>query len=534
MKSTSRIRTLGALCATLCWLMSLAACAGNHRNHRADTMSTGPALAEWLDDTLIPHLRQQFGQHPRFKGQPILLVRMQNDNVQPHIDELTDHIRTKIVDALVREPGLDLHWRPDTRMHKHHQSLADISCGDHRKVHYYIGIDCRLTRIDKQLEVRVRALNLAEHKWVSGFGRSWQGRPTAAQLAALKREHPDAYLRGLRPLPFADDQPDLLASYLARNLSCLLQQGDADDLLVHVEAPAVESPAFFKTTLKLVGKYLARFREVEVTDDPGRANVAVIVSIHAIHQNLYQVWIAAKDRRQKKYLPGAETEAYVLIGSPGQRLMTAAVQERAPAAAPSDPPAESPRPLISAFHLITAADPGGCATATPWQAGSRRLAADARLPTGSCLAVEIGLASPARVFLIAQDATGDLTRLFPSSCQDFQTLGPVLASGRRFRFPPLADAGRRVLELQGTPGMERIYAIAVTTPDLADRFEYELDRLQGLCATGHRFPEALSGPNRRPSHERVDRWQQYLRHLATRYPQKLEWREFRFWHDRSL
>ena len=70
------------------------------------------SLDKWLEDTLIPYLVQQFGEHPRFKGQPILLVRMHSDNVQPRIDELTDHIREKIIDSLVREPGLDLYWRP--------------------------------------------------------------------------------------------------------------------------------------------------------------------------------------------------------------------------------------------------------------------------------------------------------------------------------------------------------------------------------------------------------------------------------------
>ncbi len=534
MNRAGRIRALGALFVMICGLMSLTACAGDHLKRRADSNIADPPLAEWLDEDLIPYLVQQFSQHPRFKGQPILLVRMHNDDVQPHIDELTEHIRAKIVDALVKKPGLDLYWRPATRPHNHHQSLADISCGDYRKIHYYIGIDCRLTRLDQKLEVRVRALNLAERKWVAGFGRSWQGPPTAAQLAALKREHPDAYLRGLRPLPFTANQPDLMASYLARNLSCLFQQGDADDLLVHVEGPSAESPVFFKTTLKLVGKYLARFREVEVTDDPGRANVSVIATIHSIHQSLYQIWIAAMDRRQKKYLPGAETEAYVLIDPPEQRLMADSHQDQAPALAPVDRPAERPRSLISAFRLITSADPQACATAAPWQAGTRRLDTDERLPTGSCLAVEIRLARPARIYLLAQDATGELTRLFPSNCQDFQMLAPVLASGRRFRFPPLSDAGKRVLELQGTPGMERIYAIAVTTPDLADRFEYRLDQLQGLCAPGRSLPEELSARGRRSSYERVERWQQYLKHLAARYPENLEWREFRFWHDRSL
>ncbi len=534
MNRTSRIKRIKALFALLSGLMILSACAGHQANRRADSSHDAPSLATWLDETLIPYLVQQFGQHPRFRGQPILLVRMHNDDVQPQIDELTDHIRRKIIDALVKEPGLDLYWRPAGRPHKHHQRLADISCGDYRRINYYIGIDCRLTRFEQKLEVRVRALNLAEHKWVAGFGRSWQGQPTAAQLAALKRAHPDAYLRGLRPLPFSDDQPDLLASYLANNLSCLLQQGDADDLLVHVEDPAVESPAFFKTTLKLVGKYLARFREVEVTDDPGRANVSVVATIHFIHQNMYQIWVAARDRREKKYLPGAETEAYVLIATPEQPLMTEIRPARAPEFVPLDRPAERPRPLISTFNLITSADQEVCATDTPWQVGTRRVDSDERLPTGSCLAVEIRLALPAHIFLIGQDATGELTRMFPSRCPDFQTIKTILDSGRRFQFPPLSGSGRRVLELQGTPGMERIYAIAVTTKDLARRIEYQFDQLQGLCAPGRRFPEALSAHGRRPSDERVDRWQQYLKHLAAQYPQELQWREFRFWHDRSL
>lgn len=533
MNLTGRLRTIISLLVMFCGLVHLCACAGDHLNRRADRKSDGHALADWLDEALIPYLRQQLGHHPRFKGQPLLLVRMQNDDVQPHIDELTDHIRAKIVDALVAEPGLDLYWRPSTRPHQHHQRLSDITCGENRKINYYIGIDCRLTRLEQQLEVRVRALNLAEHKWVSGFGRTWQGPPTAAQLAALKRAHPDVYLRGLRPLPFSANQPDLLASYLAHNLSCLFLQGEADDLLVHVEAPSAASPAFFRTTLKLMGKYLARFREVAVTDDPERANVTVSAAIHSIHQNMYQIWVAAMDRRQNKYLPGAETEAYVLIKPPAQRPLTDIHQDPSPAFAPQVQPAERPRPLISSFDLIASADPKACATDTPWQAGFRRLHTGERLPTGSCLAVAIRLSLPAHIFLIAQDARGELTRLFPSRCQDFQTMTPILTSGRRFQFPPPLDAGKRVLELAGTPGMERIYAIAVTAPDLADRFRYQLGQLQGLCAPGRSFPKELSVRGRRQSYARVERWQQYLKHLATQHPAKLQWREFRFWHGRS-
>jgi hypothetical protein len=515
-------------------VLAFSACAGNQVERSMDSRANELSLDSWLEESLIPYLVEQFSQHPRFKGQPILLVSMHGDNVQSHIDELTDHIREKIIDSLVRARGPDLYWRPAIRPYKHHQRLADISCSNYRKIHYYIGIDCRLTKVAQNLYVRVRALNLAEHKWVSGFGRSWEGIPAPNQLAALKRAHPDEYLRGLRPLPFPNRQPDLLAVYLARNLSCLLQQGEANDLVVYVEDLSVNAPNFFQTTLKLVGKYLARFREVEVTDDPSRANVTVISAIHSIHENMYQIWVSARDRSGKKYLPGAETEAYVLVESHKKPTVAAIRTERSPESAPIVQQDKRPFALISSFDLITPDSQEVCATDTPWQAGSRRINSHEHLPTGGCLAVEMRLLSPAYIFLVGQDPTGDLTRMFPSSCPDFQTIDAFIEPGKRFQFPPLFDSRARVLELEGTPGMERVYAIAITTSDLATRFGYQLEELQGLCQPGRSFPETLSFAGGGPSHERIHLWQQYLKRLATRYPEKVQWREFRFWHGRPL
>ncbi|MGD8990680.1 MAG: DUF4384 domain-containing protein [Desulfobacterales bacterium] len=500
------------------------------RDPNADELS----LDKWLEDTLIPYLVEQFGQHPRFKRQPVLLVSMNGDNVQSHIDELTDYIREKIIDSLVSAPGPDLYWRPAIRPYKHHQRLADISCSNYRKIYYYIGIDCRLTNVAQDLYVRVRALNLAEHKWVSGFGRSWEGKPTSNQLAALKRSHPDEYLRGLRPLPFPDRQPDLLAVYLARNLSCLLRQGETDDLVVYVEDISVDAPSFFKTTLRLVGKYLARFREVEVTDDPGRANVTVISTIHSIHENMYQIWVSARDRSGKKYLPGVETEAYVLIESHKKPTVAAIRKEKSHETAPIVKQDERPFALISSFDLMTPDSQDVCATDNPWRAGSRRLKSHEHLFTGGCLAVEIRLSSPAYIFLVGQDPEGNLTRMFPSSCPDFQTIDAFIEPAKRFQFPPLFDRRARVLELEGTPGLESVYAIAITAPDLATQFGYQLNELKGLCQSGKSFPEMLLAGGGWQSHERTNRWQRYLKRLAAQYPEKVQWKEFRFWHDRPL
>jgi hypothetical protein len=514
----------------LCICMGLSACTRNDVARDIDPWPDAPSLDSWLEDTLIPYLVQQLGRHPRFKGQPVLLVRMQGDNVQPRIDDLTDQIRQKIMDALLKQPGLDLSWRPAIHPWRHHRSLEEVSCGDFRKIHYYVGIDCGLTRVERHLFVKIRALNLVEQKWVSGFGKSWQGVPTAAQRAALDRENPDDHLRGLRPLPFSDRQPDLLAAYLARNLSCLMRQGVEDDPVVYVENVAVNTPKVFRTTLELVAKYLARFREVEVTDDPTQANVTVVTEIHAIHQNLRQVWVAARHRQGAKYLPGAETEAYVLIDTQKQTAVAGTHPQN---------PAEPMRPLqqvssptlISSFGLLTPLNPSFCATDTPWIAGIRRVESREHLPSGSCLAVEISLSTAAYVFLVGQGADGVLTALFPSECPAFKKIGALLRPGELLQFPTLSDHGQGILMLDDSPGMERVYAIAITEQDLANRFASRLAEDLGLCRPAKNLVSMLPVGSPVSSAGRIQHWQEYLNHHSDRYPKMVQWRQILFWHD---
>ena len=116
---------------------------------------------------------------------------MQGENVLPNIDNLTEQIRDQITEALVKKSGLNLAWRPVIKSWQHHQSLQEVSCGDDRQIHYYIGIDTGLSNVNRKLYVKVKALNLNEKKWVSGFGKSWTGKPTRDQLDALDRKHPD-------------------------------------------------------------------------------------------------------------------------------------------------------------------------------------------------------------------------------------------------------------------------------------------------------------------------------------------------------
>ncbi len=510
--------------------LGLSACAGNPGSRQIDSDIAKTSLNIWLEKSLIPYLLQQFDQHARFKGQPVILVRMQDENVLPHIDDLTEQIRQKIFDALLKKPGLDLVWRPSIKPWRHHQSLEEISCGDYSKVRYYVGIDIGLSGENRALHVKVRALNLAAHTWVAGFGRDWQGQRTRKQMEALAREHPDEYLRGLRPLPFTDRQPDMLAAYLARNLSCLLRQGEADDLVVHVDTPVPGTPEMFKTTLELISRYLTRFREAAVTDDPNLANVTIVSAIHAIDQNLHQVWISARHRRGQKYLPGAETEAYVMINAQKNTLSETMNQAKTSGPLPPFQNLSTESDIIGSFDLLTPLNQRCGAAEKPWRSGIQRIYPHDPLPTGSCVAVELTIRTPAYAFLVGQDARGELTRIFPSNCQAPPKGAVRLQPGELFQFPSLSDPRAGALELAGLPGTERIYAIAVTTRALADAFGDRIQDFQSLCRPGTRLPSLLPANNFQHPAERIQHWQTYLDQLSQKYPGQLDWREFKLRH----
>ena len=84
MKAIGNMKVKLLLAVALCIYMGLSACSHNDMVRHKDPRSDLPSLDIWLDDTLIPYLVMQLGRHPRFKGQPVLLVRMQDDQITPY------------------------------------------------------------------------------------------------------------------------------------------------------------------------------------------------------------------------------------------------------------------------------------------------------------------------------------------------------------------------------------------------------------------------------------------------------------------
>ncbi len=425
----------------LATLLSGCVTAPTRSQHAADDLN------HWLEQVLNPYLAEQLGRHPKFKGEPFLLVAMKGDEVEPDIDRLRDEVRVRAFDHLINVPGVNAAWRPSVRPWRHHRTLAELLCNEADSIRYYIGIESH-QGMDGDTRIAVRALDVKEGRWVSGFGKQWRGKLSTAQAKARTQRQPDEYLRGLRPLPFDGTQVDLTAAYLARNLSCLLQKRSLQQIVIHLENSAGQ-PAFFDTALELAGNYLSRFREVRITDDPTLANVTLKGEVHHLHGERYQVWLAATLKSTGERLAGTDTTAYVNL--PSQQVALQPI-------VPEPPVVPASMGLIDAFTLMAPVSPTLCRSRHPWAMGARQLQEGEEMAAGDCLGVELQMAEDAWVFLLHQDSLGEMTRLLPESCDinrsDLESAGVLLA------YPQLTAGQHAVLELEGEAGQEQFIAIA--------------------------------------------------------------------------
>ena len=303
-----------AALAVLLGASLLVACAAGGGQSKA-----GSGLETWLEQDVYLHLLDQFDR-PRLKGQPFIIVAMEGDDTLAEIDELRAWVRDKLRDEFMQTPGIKLVWRPTVKPWRHPRSLDALPCtaAAGGEINVQIGIDAGIDSLSGDLKVSIVAFDLKTLSPVTGFSpQPYRGRPSQQERELLKVSKTDEYLRGLRPLPFEGNQGDLLASYLAQNLSCLLArlpQARQGRLRLYAPQPQGAIPPVFANTFNAIDNYLGQFREVTITDNPLDADVHLQSEILLVdrQQGLYQVWVDVK-RTDDSRLGGSQTEAYVRL-----------------------------------------------------------------------------------------------------------------------------------------------------------------------------------------------------------------------------
>ena len=524
-------------------------------------------LDRWVDDELVPYTVKELSSHPKFKGQPFLIVSMRGDTADASIDELTRDIRRRMVDALLTTPGVELTWPAAYRPWQHFGEMADIPCGEFHPERYYIGLDVQLSPLDATLQVSVRALDLVKNSWVAGFHHSWRGHPTETQLDALSRRRPDENLRGLRASPFEDTELDLMAAYLAHNLRCRLRHiTGAEETVIHAEQGKLGGHPFVRRTVGLMTNYLSRLREARITDDPAQATVSLAGEIHLIHDDLYQVWVGVRDARNGRYLPGSETEAYIRLdlaaasgqdSAPATPLRLGSETRTLPRSAKAQDVATSSkgawmkelgrrtqpatrlfgmtpvtgmsrRPAassvdafssIGSFRLVTPGRRTGCKADWKSARDTRVVLLNEQLTEDACGALEVTIQRPAQMFVLGQSGSGSINWMFPEVCRGGDDMGTPVQKGEVFRFWLSSDQSGQVRLRRGLVD-KWLYVIAV-----ADRGEQETSRTLTRLMDGE--PLGLCAYSR--SHSLSPKgWQRHLDALKTESGGQLEWRAIHF------
>jgi hypothetical protein len=424
-------------------LLLIAGCSHNPL-HSSDNSAS--SLQHWVDTDLAPYVSEQFGQHPRFKGEPVIVVRLDGDDIQADIDGLTRSIRDQLTSSLLQTPGVNLPWQPQQQQAQHHRRLDQLQCGRRRDASYFIGIEIARTAT-AQFRVSVRALDVQAGEWVSGFSRHWSGNFTANELRALQQRRTDESLRGLRVLPFSAGQPDLAATYLANNLSCLLRQQDVEDLKIKVNTLASDQPQL-RTLLRLIGNNLSRYREVQVTDTERQANFVLRGEVHEVHSGLYQVWVILQPRDSGDHLAGMDTATWVRLppaGSPsGKRSVAQADHDRKPGIARMELVRHSNNPVYG----------NSCSSGQQ-----------------ACPVLEVDVEQSDAVFVIAHGNKDGISKL--SAACDMTATAQTTPGRYAYRFP----------EARFTRAdWPTVYAIAVSGAEPERQFRQLLQALPDACS----------------------------------------------------
>ena len=429
-------------------------------------------LERWLDRDAVPFVKQQLLEHPRFKGETIMFVVLEDNAPATSTTALALSLRDRLLDAAVDTPGVTIGWRQG-RSNAHHGNAA-IDC-TRDDVHYYIGIELS-RQLDDSYSVSLRALDLEDNSWVTGFGKSWRGQLSMTQRRASRENRVDASFRGARNAPFTADQNDLLARHLAHELSCALLRQTGGDYVVPANSSA-ESGEAFDNTIELVSNNIASNSAIELTTNSDLANAELAGKAHQIDGPLFQYWLTVTPTGEDSELASLSVSAYLLR----------------PDAGFADP---QPEYVVPVRTTVSMPD-------------------DQR----GALIGQNSYADDAVVFFIEHQPHFGLVRLDNGVCRD-RSMAKLVRAGDPLHFPVLYAHSRNGEAIETdkwyvSPLRDTYYAIAISDEKAARRMANHLDHLPLRCGASTR--PGLTGPA-------LQDWLHEFSLLAASYAQFIDWR----------
>jgi hypothetical protein len=498
----------------------------------AITPAAATDLGTWLEDDLAPWLATQLTEHPRFKGETVVFVALDNGTPAPVTNELNLALKQRLTTLIGDTPGIRIGWQPGHEAAA--RSNAPVDC-TRDAVHYYIGIDTQKL-IGGNYRVMLRMLDGEDMSWISGTSKRWEGRLNSKQERAYKKEITDDYFRGSREAPYTTQQQDLLAAQLAHDLGCELLGQVAGEYVIHAISGAAADPTL-PGALALVRNNLAGQPALKLTANADAANARLDGQAHAIAGELYQYWVTVTPTGSDDNLPALSASAYVRLPiAPVSRIAQTAPRSVKMPVTPATPARTTP-PVGAASAATPASSPTSPTTlldpllivepnrrrACNYRGSYHRaglITADHTIERGDCFLLQTRAHRDAQVFLLNFQVIHGLVNLSGRRCGHNAAWIDARA-GKPLHFPTVNDARQSASAWQGHEGLESFYAIAVSDTNAARALSGHIDQLPTRC--GLSATHGLKG-------QALDTWLAELGEITNRWRYAVDWQAVRVQH----
>ena len=466
-------------------------------------------LDTWIDSELVPYVSRELSQHPRFRNQAIQLVLLHDEAPQSAGSALAIDIRDRLRDALNTVPGIRIVWAAGKSGVGITDTAVYPNCAA-SQADYLVGIETSDQRRGK-ISVFVRALDLAERRWVSGFGKSWEGLLSAGQMQQFRIRAIDPDLRGERNAPWHTTELDLMAAHLARTVGCKLLRQVGAEYVLDQGGSRNDSPG---QLIELVTVNLAGNAYLQFAGDGISANAAIGGKAHRIDDDLYQYWITVTPLDPASGLVALSADAYVRIEDPYQAA--ALVPEEAYELAPG------PDPFLDRLSVVVLPERSYCR-----ESGRGLRAADPRrhaatASDAACYALQLRSEEDVVVFFLNHQLNNGLVRLANGSCE-FRTDGRIARRHDTLRFPLPVDALQSgnwssANRWSLAPRDDTYFAIASRSSRAARALSAHIGVLPKKCSASMRA--GLEGPALRS-------WLDELQQILDHWSPDIDWRGIR-------
>lgn len=463
-------------------------------------------LNYWLVNELTPFVREQLMTHPRFKGESLRFVVLDNGNPQASSNALAFRIRDSLRETTADVPGIRIAWQPDDPHYLRNPLPGGIDCTK-SEVHYLIGIETSLIE-SGLLSIELHALDVEDGTVVAGFTKSWKGHLSSREYREFRHIETDPTFRGEREAPYEKSQSDLLAAHLAHDLGCnLLRQTEAEYIITGLESGTESDPV--SSVLELVSNNLAQYSSLQFSSSGDSANSVIEGKAHQIDDDLYQYWITVQPKNTDSELHAFSASAYVRL--PEQFM----IAERA--AVLSGPTIESEADFLASLSIVELQDPQACMARgiSARSPGYRREYED-------CYALQVQSTDDAVVFFLNHQLNNGLVRLADRSCPQ-RTSAKIARTGQRLQFALPVDSlpSAEWSEAKGwpiQPNLDTYYAVATTDTKAARALSQHFEQLPKRCSASVR--PGMEG-------HALRQWMEELQEIINHWEPAIDWQTIR-------